>query len=201
MFDGTNLGLETRNFLLFNIYLRCAMKKKLLISIAFIAGLFSVYQFVLADISAISSVNLKFEQMHNVGMIKTPPSIAVVSGDSIYIKELEIKGTWRLPESGSAPLPYQAYQWFSDPNDDSPLKDLDWNGIVFDTTWTKTIIRSDSVRFQVPNKSVKAVRNATAWTLSGTTSAVQGWLDTTATYYVDVYGVRTSGDTLTQICH
>lgn len=172
------------------------MRKKLLIAIALLVGVFSVYQFVIADITAVASVNLKFEQMHNVGMIKTPPSIAVVSGDSIYIKDLEIKGNWKIPESGSAPFPYQAYQWFTDPNDDSPLKDLDWTGIVFDTTWTKTIIRPDSVRFQVPNRSVKAVRNAAGWTLSGTTSAVKGWLDTTQTYYVDIYGVRTAGDTL-----
>lgn len=170
------------------------MNKKLLISILIAAGIFSVYQFIQASITANNPLLLKFEQMHNVGMIKTPPTVAVVTGDSVYLKELEVKGTWRLPESGSAPLPYQAYQWFANPADDSPFKLLNWAGITFDTTWVKTIYGPDSVKFQVPNRSLKNVRSAASWTVTG--GVVSGWLDTTATYYVDVYGVRTSGDTL-----
>lgn len=69
------------------------MNKKLLISILIAAGIFSVYQFIQASITANNPLLLKFEQMHNVGMIKTPPTVAVVTGDSVYLKELEVKGT------------------------------------------------------------------------------------------------------------
>jgi len=170
------------------------MKKKLLVSIFIVAGIFSVYQIIQASITANNPLLLKFEQMHNVGMIKTPPTVAVVTGDSVYLKELEVKGTWKIPESGSAPLPYQAYQWFTDPSGDSPFKLLNWTGITFDTTWVKTIYGPDSVKFQVPNKSLKNVRSASSWTITG--GVVSGWLDTTSTYYIDVYGVKTGGDTL-----
>lgn len=172
------------------------MKKKILLSIVALSALFITFQLINASVEANSAMQLKFEQMHNLGMIKTPPSIAVVAGDSVYLKDIELKGTWKLPESGSAPLPFQAYQWFTDPSGDSPFKLLNWNGIVFDTTWTKTIIRADSVRFQVPNRSLKAVRSTTGWTITGGSAATQGWMDTTGTYYVDVYAVRNSGDTL-----
>lgn len=172
------------------------MKKLLLFLSIGILGLIVTFQLIKASTEANTALQIKFEQMHNVGMIKTPSSIAIVDGDSVYVKDIELKGNWKIPESGSAPLPFQAYQWFTDPNDDSPFKLLNWNGIVFDTTWTKTIVRADSVRFQVPNRSLKAVRSATSWTITGGSAATQGWMDTAGTYYVDVYAVRTLGDTL-----
>lgn len=172
------------------------MKKGLLLLSIAVVAIIITFQLLNASVEANTALQLKFEQMHNVGMIKTPSSIAIVSGDSVYVKDIELKGTWKIPESGSAPLPFQAYQWFTDPSDDSPFKLLNWNGIVFDTTWTKTIIRADSVRFQVPNRSLKAVRSTTAWTITGGSAATQGWMDTAGTYYVDVYVVRGIGDTL-----
>ncbi len=171
--------------------------KKLLLSIALLGGILSVCLVILASITTTNPILLKFEQMHNKGVIKTPQVLGVVIGDSVYLKELELKGTWRLPESGSALRPYQAFQWYSDPNSDSPLKLLSWTGIVFDTTWVKTVINADSVTFSIPNKSLKAFRTAaTGWTITGGAAAVKGWMDTTATYLVDVYGVSAKGEVL-----
>lgn len=155
----------------------------------------TVVYYIYADITAVTALTVKIENMHNVGTIRNPGTIAVVENDSVYIKEVELKGTWKLPESGSAPYPWQAFQWFTNLNDDFPFKLLNWTGITFDTTWSKTVFAPDSVRFSIPERKPKCEWKNGKWTLSG--GAVNaGCMDTTLAYYIDVYAVRTSGDTL-----
>lgn len=144
------------------------------------------------DTMSLTAITAKIERMHFVGTIRTPGVIAVLQNDSIYIKELELKGTWKLPESGIAPFPTQAFAWFRDTGDDHPLRQLNWTGVVFDTTWVKSIIPPDTGKY-VLNKSLKAEYKNSKWTLTGGSAANAGWMDTTGQYFVDVYAVRTSG--------
>lgn len=171
------------------------MRKRFLpLIITAIVSLAVIY-LIRADVTALTALTVKIENLHNVGTIRNPGTVAVVENDSVYIKELELKGTWKLPESGTAPFPWQAFQWFTDPNGDSPFKTLSWTGITFDTTWAKTIITPDSVRVSIAERKPKCEWKSGKWTLSGGATNV-GWMDTTLAYYVDVYAVKTSGDTL-----
>lgn len=170
------------------------LKRFLPILLIAVASLAVIY-ITRADVTMLTALTIKIENLHNVGTIRNPGTIAVVENDSVYIKEIQLKGNWKLPESGSAPFPWQAFQWFTDPNDDSPFKTLNWAGITFDTTWVRTVINPDSVRFNIPERKPKCEWKNGKWTLSGGATNV-GWMDTTLAYYVDVYAVRTSGDTL-----
>ncbi len=148
-----------------------------------------------ADITTLTALTVKIENLHNVGTLRNPGTIAVVENDSVYIKELELKGNWKIPESGNAPFPWQAFKWFTDPNGDSPFKTLNWTGVTFDTTWTRTIITPDSVRVSIAERKPKCEWKTGKWTLSGGATNV-GWMDTTLAYYVDVYAVKAGGDSL-----
>lgn len=171
------------------------MSKRFLLFLITAVSSLAVIYFVHAGVTALTAVTVKIEILHNVGTIRNPGTIAVVENDSVYIKEIELKGNWKLPESGSAPFPWQAFQWFTDPNGDSPFKTLSWAGITFDTTWAKTVITPDSVRCQIPGKTLKCEWKNNKWTLSG--GAINaGWMDTTQSYFIDVYGVKSTGDTL-----
>lgn len=171
------------------------MNKRFLPFLIIATVMIAVIYITRADVTALTALTIKIENLHNVGTIRNPGSIAVVENDSVYIKEIELKGNWKLPESGSAPFPWQAFQWFTDPAGDSPFKLLNWAGITFDTTWVKTVFAPDSVRFSIPERKPKCEWKNGKWTLSGGATNV-GWMDTTQAYYIDVYAVRTSGDTL-----
>jgi hypothetical protein len=169
------------------------MFKKVLTAAVLFAALSVSALMLRGDTMALTSITAKIERMRNVGTIKSPTVVAVVQNDSIYIKELELKGTWKTPESGSAAFPTQATAWFRNTTDDHPLRQLSWTGVVFDTTWVKTIIAPDTGKY-VLNKSLKAEYKSGKWTLTGGAAANAGWMDTTGQYFVDVYAVRTSGD-------
>jgi len=174
------------------------VKKKFLFIGVLVLAVFGVYQYVQADIEMKIALAPKFEYFHGVGTVKTPVVYGVVQGDSIYLRDIEYKGTWSTAGgSGSALYPWQAYQWFTNASGDAPFRMLNWTAIVFDTTWVKTVANGTAT-FTIAAKTLKAVRSATAWTITGGIAATRGWMDTTATYYVDVYGIKTAGgpDTL-----
>ncbi len=163
-----------------------------ILSIAVVVALCITAIVLHGDTQAVTALTVKIERMHFVGTIKSPTVVAVVQNDSVYIKELELKGTWKTPESGIAPFPAQAYAWFRDVGDDHPLRQLNWTGVVLDTTWIKSIIAPDTGRY-VLDKTLKAEYKNSKWTLSGGAAANAGWMDTTGQYFVDVYVVRSAG--------
>jgi hypothetical protein len=171
------------------------MRKRFLPILLTILALCAVVYYVHADVTAVTALTVKIENLHNVGTIRNPGTVAVAENDSVYIKELELKGNWKIPESGNAPFPWQAFQWYTDPNGDSPFKTLDWTGITFDTTWVRTVINPDSVKFVIAERKQQCSWKNNVWALSGGATN-SGWRDTTLAYYVDVYAVRATGDTL-----
>lgn len=144
---------------------------------------------VSGTMAVLTGREVKIEKLH-----KTPlalPPIAIVTGDSVYVTNLELKGKWEETKKPAHPWPYEAFKWFDDDRDDDPLAKLDWTGVTVDTTWGVADLGGGVGKYTIDKKATQEYKAG-----KFLAPTLKGWLAPTNVYTVEVYAVKGAAATL-----
>lgn len=167
------------------------MKKKLAYFLLLIVTISAT--FLISDTSSISSTvsrTITIEKLHNQPLSLAP--LAVIAGDTVYFSSIELKGKWEQIVPPANPWPWQAFQWYSNVNDDNPFAPLNWTGLTLDTTWA--VANLNGIGKYTIDKKVQQIYQNGAFNQP---NAV-GWMATTNAYYIEIYQIDGTTATLSQ---